>query len=171
MSSDYAKPKQVKKTTFDVTKYVNTETGELLTSELKDSKMVVTITEKGDYVIITSDDYIVLDSQAVSYLASVLSRTEFSSVMAMTADLKTPLNLVFNGPKPHTNETLQKYLGYSSRAMFSKLINKLMKIGVLYQIKGNIQGEVRVIYMMNPFLARKRRTVDNKVVEVFKTFL
>lgn len=171
MGTFITKPKETKKTTFDVTKYVNKDTGELLSSELSDSKMTVTITEKGDYVILASDDYIVLDSKAVSYLANTLSRTEFSSVMSMTTDLKTPLNLVFNGPTPHTNETLQRYLGYSSKAMFLKLIGKLMKVGVLYQIKGNIQGEVRVIYMMNPFLARKRKTVDNKVVDVFKSFL
>jgi hypothetical protein len=170
MGTIVRKGKTTKKTDFDVAKYVNSETGELLTSELSGNKMSVTVTEKGDYVVMTSDDYIVLDSQAVSYLVNTLSRTEFSSMMAMTVDLKTPLNIVFNGPTPHTNETLQKYLGYSSKAMFLKLIGKLMKVGVLYQIKGNIQGEVRVIYMMNPFLARKRKTVDNKVIEVFRSF-
>lgn len=171
MGTIIRKPKEIKKATFDIGKYVNTETGELLSSELNNSTMKITVTEKGDYVILASDDYIVLDAKAVAYLSSTLSRTEFSNVMSMTVDLKTPLNLIFNGPTAHTNETLQRYLGYSSKAMFLKLMGKLMKVGVLYQIKGNIQGEVRVIYMMNPFLARKRKTVDNKVVDVFKSFL
>jgi len=46
-----------------------------------------------------------------------------------------------------------------------------MKAGVIYQIKGNIAGEVRVIYMMNPFLARKRKTIDKEVFNVFNPFL
>jgi hypothetical protein len=45
-----------------------------------------------------------------------------------------------------------------------------MKLGVLYQIKGNIGGKIRVIYMMNPFVARKRKQLDSKVIDVFKEF-
>jgi predicted transcriptional regulator len=94
-----------------------------------------------------------------------------NNILMMTTDLKTPLNIVYNGPQPHSNESLQKFLGYSSKSTFIKLLQKLIKEGVLYQIKGRISGEVRVIYMMNPFLARKRKTIDKEVFEVFRPFL
>jgi hypothetical protein len=165
------KPRASKKVNLDLTKYVNADTGELLTSELNRDKMVVTVTEEGNYVVITSDDYVVLDCKTVNYLAEVLSRTEMNNILMMTTDLKTPLNIVYNGPQPHSNESLQKFLGYSSKSTFIKLLQKLIKEGVIYQIKGRISGEVRVIYMMNPFLARKRKTIDKEVFEVFRPFL
>lgn len=171
MGNKIVKAKESKKVNLDLTKYVNADTGELLTSELSRDKMVVTVTKEGNYVVITSDDYVVLDCKTVNYLSEVLSRTEMNNILMMTTDLKTPLNIVYNGPQPHSNESLQKFLGYSSKSTFIKLLQKLIKEGVLYQIKGRISGEVRVIYMMNPFLARKRKTIDKEVFEVFRPFL
>ena len=121
----------------------------------------------------TSDkDYgvIVFKSELISYLQCILSRPEISSVLTMASDLNTCFNLVFNKKVPHTNETLRKALGYNSEAMFMKLIRKFIKVGVLYQIKGNIHGEVRVVYMLNPYIARKRKSIDEDVMDVFKTF-
>jgi hypothetical protein len=171
MGNKIIKPKEKKQMAIDLTKYVNAETGELLTSELQRDKMVVAVTKEGDYVVITSDDYVVLDCKTVNYLSDILSRTEMNNILMMATDLKTPLNIVYNGPQPHSNESLQVFLGYSSKSTFIKLLQKLIKVGVIYQIKGNIRGEVRVIYMMNPFLARKRKTIDKEVFEVFKPFL
>lgn len=171
MGNRVIKPREKKQVAIDLTKYVNEETGELLTSELQRDKMVVTVTKEGDYVVITSDDYVVLDCKTVNYLSDILSRTEMNNILMMATDLKTPLNIVYNGPQPHSNESLQVFLGYSSKSTFIKLLQKLIKAGVIYQIKGNIRGEVRVIYMMNPFLARKRKTIDKEVFEVFKPFL
>ena len=171
MGNRIIKPRERKQMAIDLTKYVNEETGELLTSELQRDKMVVTVTKEGDYVVITSDDYVVLDCKTVNYLSDILSRTEMNNILMMATDLKTPLNIVYNGPQPHSNESLQVFLGYSSKSTFIKLLQKLIKAGVIYQIKGNIRGEVRVIYMMNPFLARKRKTIDKEVFEVFKPFL
>ncbi len=161
--------KKVKtKSSIDINDYVNAETGEYLTSELGKSGKITQVSEDSKYVIIQSDDYTVIDCDAMRYLASVLNRSEIGSIVIMNTDLKTPINLVFNNNMPHTNDTLQKALGYVSKAMFLNLIKKLIKLGILYQIKGNIMGEVRVVYMMNPLLARKRKQLDSKVFEVFK---
>lgn len=171
MGNRIIKPRERKQVSLDLSKYVNTDTGELLTSEISKDRMVVSVTQEGNYVVITSDDYVVLDCKTVNYLSEVLSRTEMNNILMMTTDLKTPLNIVYNGPQPHSNDSLQKFLGYSSKSTFLKLLQKLIKAGVIYQIKGNICGEVRVIYMMNPFLARKRKTIDKEVFSVFKPFL
>ena len=171
MGNRVIKKRSTKKQVFDVGKYVNADTGEMLASELGKDKMSVNITEEGECVIITSDDYIVLDSKTVRYLATELSRTEVNTMIMMATDLKTPFNIVYNGPQPHTNQSLQKFLGYSSKAMFLKLLNKLMKVGVIYQLKGRIKDEIRVIYMLNPFIARKRKTIDKEVFNVFHPFV
>jgi hypothetical protein len=171
MGNKILKPRNTKKVNLDLSKYVNAATGELLTSELNRDKMVVSVTKEGDYVVITSDDYVVLDCKTVDYLSDILSRTEMNNILMMATDLKTPLNIVYNGPQPHSNDSLQKFLGYSSKSTFIKLLQKLMRTGVIYQIKGNIGGEVRVIYMMNPFLARKRKTIASEVFGVFRPFI
>ena len=166
MGNKITQPRLKKNVDFDLETYVNIETGELLSSSLGRDKLSVSVTEKGDYVVMSSDDYVVLYSATVKFLANQLSRAELSNVLMMATDLKTPLNLVYNGPQPHSNESLQAFLGYSSRAMFFKLLNKLMKLGVIYQIKGRISGELRVVYMLNPYIARKRKTIDNTVFKI-----
>jgi hypothetical protein len=171
MGNRIIKKRSTKKQQFDVGKYVNAETGELLSSELGKDKMSVNITEEGEMVVITSDDYIVLDAKTVKYLSNELSRTEINSMLMMATDLKTPLNIVWNGSQPHSNKSLQKFLNYSSKAMFLKLLSKLMKVGVIYQLKGRIRDEVRVIYMLNPYIARKRKTIDKEVFNVFHPFI
>ena len=171
MGNRIIKAREKKQINLDLSKYVNSDTGELLTSELNKDKMIVSVTQEGNYVVITSDDYVVLDCKTVNYLSAVLSKPELQSIVLMATDLKTPLNIVYNGPQPHSNDTLQRFLGYSSQAMFLKLLKKLIKEGVIYQIKGKISGEIRVIYMMNPFLARKRKTIDKGVFNVFNPFL
>ena len=86
----------------------------------------------------------------------------------MAEDLQTPYNFVYNKTVPHSNETLQEYLGYKSKAMFLQLIRKLIQIGVLYQMKGVINDQVRIIYMFNPLIARKRKTIDENTMKLFK---
>jgi hypothetical protein len=170
MGNKIIKPRATKKILFDVSKYVNTDTGELLSSEFTKEKVSISVTEQGDYVILSSDDYVVLDSQTVKYLNTFLTKTEIASTLMMATDLKTPFNMVYNGPFPHSNDSLQLFLGYNSKAMFLNLLQKLMKVGVLYQLKGRICGELRVVYMLNPYIARKRKTIDASVFKVFKPF-
>ena len=67
--------KSSKNIKLDLERYVNTDTGELLSSEIK-QELNYKITSEGNYVIITSDDFVVLDSKTVRYLSTELSRTE-----------------------------------------------------------------------------------------------
>jgi predicted transcriptional regulator len=166
MSSEMKLVRQKKK--IDVSRYVNTDTGEYLNSELTGKGSITTVSDDERYVTISSDDYTIIDADALRYLQSLLNRSELGSLSIIASDLKTPINLVFNNNVPHTNESLQKALNINSNSTFNILIRKLMKIGVLYQIKGNIMGSVRVIYMMNPLLARKRSKLDSQVFEIFK---
>jgi predicted transcriptional regulator len=150
---------------LDVENYVNTETGETLDSALQ--QKTLTVKEEGNFVILQSDDYVVIDSEALKYMRHLLSTTDISHTVQMSANLKTPFNIVYNNNVPHTNETLQNFLGFRSKAMFLKLIKRLIKVGVLYQVKGRIMGGVRVIYMFNPLIARKRRSVDKQMMAIF----
>lgn len=171
MGNKITKPRTKKQVPIDTSKYVNLDTGEILESEVSKHKVSITVTEEGDFVVITSDDFVILDSKTVKYLNTLLSKTEMSNLLLMAQDLKTSLNIIYNGPIPHTHDSLQEFLGYSSKAMFLKLLKSLMNHGVIYQIKGRIMGEIRVIYMLNPFVARKRKTIDKQVFNIFQPFI
>lgn len=163
--------KKVKKsTTIDVGEYVNMTTGETLVSEVTGSNLTLTAKSDTNSIVISNEDYYVVDAKVLDYLSSILNRSELGSLSIMSTDLKTPLNIIYNNNVPHTNETLQQKLGMDSPSGFSKLIKKLMKVGILYQIKGNIMGQIRVIYMMNPFVVRKRKVIDATVLELFPNF-
>lgn len=154
---------------IDLGKYVNTDTGELLSSELQPGDTVTKTKETGMKVIVSAN-YSVIDSDAVVYLSGVLNNADMGNLLKLGVLTKTPLNIVFNENIPHTNESLQRYLRIASEAMFLKLIKRLMTAGILYQIKGRIYGEVRVCYMLNPYLSRKRKHFEDKVFQVFEKF-
>lgn len=153
---------------LDLDTYVNDETGEV--KVLAEIPTGVKVTEESGMVIVDSDNYAVLETEAVLALMKVLNNSDLCNVVKMSVTTKTALNIVFNNNIPHTNDTLQKYLEIGSQSKFISLIKRLIAAGVLYQIKGKIYGEVRVCYMLNPFLSRKRRLFEAKVFDVFEKF-
>jgi hypothetical protein len=153
---------------LDLESYVDEVTGEV--KVLAEVPEGVNMSKETGMSMITSNDYAVLETEALLELTKLLNNSDLANVIKMSVVTKTPLNIVFNNTIPHTNETLQKYLEISSKSMFMKLITRLVSAGVLYQIKGRIYGEVRVCYMLNPFLSRKRKVFENKVFDVFEKF-
>lgn len=115
-------------------------------------------------------DYAVISSKAMSFLAEILNRSDLSHVLKMSLVTGGYYNALYNGKNFHSNSTLQKYLKVQSKSMFIKLINRLMKAGVLYQMKGRIMGEVRVIYLMNPNLCKKRKNFAKATLKAFEDF-
>lgn len=154
---------------IDLSKYVNLETGEPLVDEVpKGAKM--SLKKDNGQTLVKYDDFAVISTDAINYLSVILNNSDFSNVLRMSVTTKTALNLLYNNNIPHTNASLQNYLKINSESGFIKLIQRLMKVGVLYQIKGNIYGEVRVMYMLNPFLSKKRNMIENDVISIFKVF-
>ncbi len=160
--------KVVKPSKLDLDTYVDELSGEVkLLAEIPEG---VRVTQESGMVIVESDDYAVLETDAMLALMKVLNNSDLCNVLKMSVATKTALNIVFNNNVPHTNDTLQKYLEIGSQSKFISLIKRLISAGVLYQIKGRIYGEVRVCYMLNPFLSRKRKVFEEKVFDVFEKF-
>ena len=155
---------------LDVSVYHNKETGELLSSEIGKGTSI-TVSKKTNGVIIDYDNYATISTEAIMELMNVLNNSDLASTLKMSLCAQTPLSLLYNNNNQlHSNESLQKYLEISSKSSYFTLINKLIKVGVLYQIKGLIYGEVRKVYMINPFLCKKRKVFDEQVIKVFKSF-
>lgn len=165
---------QIKRVTdkkiLDVSGYHNADTGELLSSEMGKG-VTMTITQKTNAVMINYDDYATISTSAIFSLMEVLNNSDLANTLKLTLCAQTPLSLLYNSNNQlHSNESLQKYLEIASQSKYFDLIRRLIKAGVLYQIKGLIHGEVRKIYMINPFLSKKRKVFDDKVIEVFQSF-
>ncbi len=159
----------VEKSEMDLSKYHDSETGEVLTSVLEPGTSI-RVHKSTDLVSISSDNYAVIDSDALQVMMQLLNNSDLANVMKMAVITKTPMNVIYNNTVPHTNETLQKYLQVKSEAMYISLIKRLMKAGILYQLKGLIYGEVRVCYLLNPFISRKRKTIDKELTNIFSEF-
>lgn len=160
--------KEVKKNIpIDIDKYVNTDTGAFLQDELGKGSML-TIKEPTGEAKVEYGDYTTIDSRAIAFISQYLKKEELGRLLMLTRDLKTPLNIIYNGPRPHTNKTLQNYIEFKSEPMFHRFIKKLMELGIIYQIKGKILGEIRVIYMMNPNVAKKRMVFDRVLFDIFE---
>lgn len=155
---------------IDVSPFVNQETGEEFISELKEGTSI-TITEKTNLSELKSNNFAVIETNAIIFLSQMLNNSDLANVVKMAITVKTDQNVLYNNNIPHTNATLQTYLELKSEAMYMALIKRLMKIGVLYQVKGLVGEEIRVFYILNPFIARKRKIIQNDIIEVFEKFL
>ena len=152
----------IKENVVDLSDYVHPETGEILEDG------VYSKTEKTDLIEISYNDYSIVSTDAVKLLSKIINDQDLGRIMKMSATTKTELNVLYNHTMPHSNVSLQSYLEVKSKSTFHIFLNKMIKIGVLYKMKGNIHGAVRVIYMMNPHITRKRRTFDSEINTIFR---
>jgi len=149
---------------IDLGQYVNLETGETLASE----GVIVMRNEETGLVTISSSEYANIDSVAFDYICGILNDADVAKVCKMAQMTKTALNLLYSrNNQPHSARTLQVALSIRSERMFFALIERLKRAGVIYVLDGLILGEVRKVYMLNPFLARKRKTIVDWVADKF----
>jgi hypothetical protein len=155
-----------KRKRLDVDSYVNTKDGTTLLDNLKGNSKL-TITEDTDFIIISSDNYVITDVDAILSLYEILGRSDISYITLLGVTTKNESNILFNNNIPHTNKTLQQYLKFNSQSKFLDLIKRLIKANVLYQIKCHIGTELRVGYILNPNISRRRKTFNKDILSVF----
>jgi hypothetical protein len=156
---------------FDLDNFFNSETGESLASEIVGNNISVTIKKETDLITLKKpENFSMINLDTLNKLYKILSNSDLGYLLKMFPLTKTEMNLIYNNTIPHSNSTLQKYLEIKSNKTFHTLIKRLISAGVLYQIKGNIQGAVRVVYIMNPNVSNRRKTFHNSLVNLFKDF-
>lgn len=162
-----------KNVSIDFSIYYNEESGESLASEMLSSENNVMVTVKEDTELVTlktPDNFAFINTDTILKIATLLNNADLGNLMKMLPLTKTEMNMLFNHSVPHSNKSLQKYLDIKSNKTFHDLIKRLIKVGVLYQVKGNINGAVRVVYIMNPHLSNRRKTFHNSLFEIFRDF-
>lgn len=150
---------------IDTSKYVNIDTGELLSSETN----ITSFNEDTDLVVINSTEYIIIDSKARAYIEKEFNNTEVGRILNMCDMVRSCYNLLFdkNTNSYHTNETLMTELDYT-RNKFADFMKKLYKKSIIYYIEGIKDGKECIWIMLNPTLARKRKTIHKSCVAVFE---
>ena len=148
-------------------KYANVETGELLSSEVKNN-ITITMKKGTDQFIINSDEYVTFSSDAMIYLADKLSNVDIARVFKIGNMLKGDCSVVCqNNNHPHTSETLALTLDMS-KDEFYKMVRRLFKDNILAYCVCAPSGYVQKIYMLNPYIARKRKTINCELSLFFR---
>jgi hypothetical protein len=156
-----------KKKKVNLDQFINSDTGELLVSELQ--KAIIEIKEDTGNVIINYDEYIAIDSACFRFCYENLSIEDFGRLNIMSDTTFTSFNIVCNTNKvPYTDDTLPPFLKLS-KDRCTKFIRRLKGLGIVYTVNGLFMGKVQSVYILNPFLSKKRRTIDEKLTtEYFK---
>lgn len=162
-----------KKSTFnkhkiDGSKYVNSETGETLNSE------VGTVTSVNipstDYVKFKSESFFIIDSKAITYLQKHLTKTEMYYIYSACKMAKGQFNILHDKDNnAHTKKTLQADFDLS-RNPFNRLMKRLLDKGVIYYLVGYLNGKKINHIMLNPNLARSTNIIHSQCARVFQEF-
>ena len=143
--------------------YVNKDTGETLASELPN---VSSVTQETDLVIMNSEEYVILDSRALEYIRRNFSPVDLGRIMQMTDMTYGEFNVLYRDRTPHTADSLMEDLNYS-RNKFANFMKRLEKKSIIYYIVGYVDGKRSKKIMLNPNLARKRKTINKECLNSF----
>ena len=160
---------KITKRVDNIEAFVNSETGE--TFLLENPNSTVTIAEDSDYVVHKSKNFVVIESNALEYVISKTSNTDYKKFTRMANWLKGDFNIVFNNNIPHTLETLSKALDLSKDET-TKTINRLIDVGLAAYTVCNPSGfGKQKLYMLNPTVVRKRSRIHKEIYSFFPNLL
>lgn len=155
---------------IELANYVNVETGESLASELVGEGKTITVQEDSGTRVINSDNYCTVDCDVLIKISGLISNADLAYLTKMFPLTKTDSNILYNNNCPYTNQTLQKYLGISSVSKFSELMSRLDKVGAIRKKREYIKESRKMVFAMNPFLSRKRKTITVEEASYFIDF-
>lgn len=155
-----------RKRSIDINNYINTDTGETLISELKNSKSTLLVQDDTELYTVNSEEYVIIDSKALEYIISNLSNSDTTKTITLTNTLKTDYNIIYNHTTPHTLESLSELLDITKDNV-TKLVKRLNKLSILAYVVSTKDGRYQKCYMMNPSFARKRKTFNKELLTFF----
>jgi len=120
-----------------------------------------------DLVIIDSDEYVIIDSEALRYIQNNFNPMDLGRILKMADMTYGEFNILHKGNTPHTSASLMEDLKYS-RNKYSNFMKRLEKKSIIYYIVGYTNGKKVKHIMLNPYLARKRKTVHKDCIRSFE---
>lgn len=125
-------------------------------------------TKDDSLVIIDSKEYIIIDSKALSYILENFSTVDYGRILQMSDMTNGCYNILHKDKfTPHNDESLMKEIKYS-RNKYLDFMKRLYDNGVVYYLKGKKNGVEFKHIMLNPYLARKRKTISQDCIQYFQ---
>ena len=155
---DYVAQVQLKHNQLPAT--FNVETQEITVIQPKDNH--------ANLVVINYTNYCMINSTLLERLVQSedITRVERGYILEMSTMLKTEYNALFQkNNTPHSITTLSKAFDVSYNKL-STMLKRFVNAGIIYKIV----GKDKEIFVMNPFLARKRKFISAEVAEIFTSF-
>jgi len=147
--------------------YVNVDTGELLSSEVKEG-IDVTLKQGTNQFILNSNNYITFTKEALEYLYRELSNVDVGKITIISNMLRTDCSIICqDNNHPHTPETISIKLDMHIDKWY-EFVRKMVKKNILCYCVCAPSGYVQKIYMLNPFIARKRTTFNCELNTFFR---
>lgn len=149
---------------LNTTQYVNTNTGETLASEHPN---ITSVNKKiKDLQIVSSDEFIVIDSNALRYVQSYFTKVEYARILDMANMVRGNYNCLYLDGRPCSLSDLSVYFGYT-RNIFAKFVSKLQEHSIINVIIGSKNNTPHAQVMLNPTLARKSKTFHTDCLSMF----
>lgn len=155
------------KKSIDVNRLVNIDTGELLSSSHPN---LSSINEKTSNILISSDEYIVFDSDSLRIIKEIFNDSDLGRILLMGNMVSGPLNILHKSRESeHDTESLMIELSYSLNK-FRDFMKRLHVAGVVaYLDVYRKQIKYRHI-LFNPRIARKGKVFSEEILKHFERF-
>lgn len=119
-----------------------------------------------EYLEISSDDYVIMDSDVAKLIRARVSESDFSKLVRLSVYLSSKYNILLNHKIPFTQETLSEFLGLN-RDNTVKFVRRMTKQGVMVYTVCAPSGYERKVYIMNPQLFRKGKLYHDSILNVY----
>ena len=158
--------KQVRKKQTIEDQYVNIETGETLRSEIPNLSHIVQTTEE---IIIDYKKFVILSTPVCKFLEEILSDSDMAKIYRLSRNIRTSWNILCKEDKdviPLTEKEVAEEVSLS-RNKFHDFVNRLYKASILFKLKHCEDGVEKTVFLLNPHLAKRSRTLDKELLTYF----
>lgn len=153
---------------IDPSKYVNIETGQPLSDEMPE--LTSLNVKNKELIVIDYNSYVMINKDAIALLSAVLSEADMGRLLEMADMIETEFNILCTKDnKIQDRKSLSIDLNLAPDNV-TRLINKFHNRGILGFLKTKIDNKVVNTIILNPFIARKRKTIGSQCVDAFQRF-
>jgi hypothetical protein len=145
------------------------EEGEIVDLELPEgSRLKLTVST--EEVKMTFKNYVAFDAAIEEIVQSILKPMDYMRYRRMSCWLRAPFNIVTAGNNwPHSLQSLAKALNISVDET-TRMLRRLEKKGLLIWDACEGSDYPGEVFMLNPFVNRKCKTVNKRLLTLFPDF-
>lgn len=158
-------PKVSKKKKVNLEEYVHQDTGNYLSDTHPNITSVNIV--NNDLHLITYKNYFIVSDEALDYISDKFNDPDMGKIYKLSRMVEGNFNIIMNKIKqPHDKESLRIDLDYSVNK-FTDFLAKLFLHGVIGYIITMKNRRKHTVIILNPHLARKRKTIHKDTMEYF----